>query len=341
MTTTMELIKALSNAVGVAGRENKAAQLAARLLEPYGKVETTVLGSVICTLQAPKQGQAHLLLDAHLDEIGMIVSYIDEKGFLTVSNCGGVDRRLLSAAQVVVHTKEEDLYGVVCSIPPHLSSDSDKVAKIEDLHIDVGLSGIQAKQRIALGDRVTILSTARELIGEKICGKALDNRASCAALIRTAQLLEGKELPCGVSILLSTMEEVGGQGAKTAAYQLMPTHAVVVDVSFAHTPDAPRHKCGDLNKGPMIGIAPLLNKQLTELLQAVCQREGIPFQSEVMGGETGTNADAIAVTGAGVKTAMASIPQRYMHTPIEVVSAQDVEDTARLLAGVILSGEIA
>jgi endoglucanase len=133
------------------------------------------------------------------------------------------------------------------------------------------------------------------------------------------------------------MEEVGGQGAKTAAYQVSPTHAIAVDVSFAHTPDAKKEKCGELKKGPMIGYAPILSRAMTEGMIAAAKANDIPFQNEVMGGRTGTNADSIATSRGGVACSLLSIPQKYMHTPIETVAVEDVENTGRLIAAYLIA----
>ena len=150
-----------------------------------------------------------------------------------------------------------------------------------------------------------------------------------------AEKLAGRELSCGLSVALTTLEEVGGQGAATAANILSPTHAVAVDVSFGHAPDCPRAKCGEMGGGPMVGVAPVIDNGMSSRLREVAVRENIPFQVEVMGGSTGTDIDGIAVSGAGVRCALVSIPQRYMHTPVEVVHVSDVEAAAELIAAYV------
>ncbi|HAN44261.1 MAG TPA: peptidase M42 [Ruminococcaceae bacterium] len=332
---TKKLLLEMSGLNGVAGFENNAASYAAEFLKQYGEVEITPLNSVICTLSQAESGQPVVMLDAHIDEIGLIVSYINDEGFLKVSNCGGIDRRLLLASPVTVHAKDGDLSGVICSIPPHLQSGEGKNPQVEDIFIDIGFGKEQTEKLVRLGDRVTINSDSREMLNSLVSGKALDNRAGCVSLMLAADLLKNKKLNCGVQICLSSMEEVGGQGAKTAAFKISPTHAIAVDVSFAHTPDAPKHKCREMNKGPMIGIAPILNAEMSQRLISLAEQEKIPYQLEVMGGVTGTNADSIACTKNGVITGLISIPQRYMHTPIETVSVADVENTARLIAAYV------
>ena len=334
------LIEELTRPVGVSGDEGEAAKTACALLSAYGKTATDALGNVICTVKAAKDGKRHILLDAHLDQIGLIVQSVDDKGFVRVANCGGIDRRVLMASDVTVYGKQP-LFGVICSSPPHLSADGDqkKTPKLEDIVIDVGLGKQQAHEIIAPGDRVTLSGRVDSLIGGQVVSQALDDRVSCAAILRCLALLKDEDIPCGLSVLFSTREEVGGQGAATGAFSIHPTEAIVVDVSYAYTPDSPRHKCGDMGKGPMIGIAPVLSRALSTRLCALAQREGIPFQVEVMNGITGTNADPIVVSRGGVVSGMVSIPIKYMHTPIETVSPEDVEHTARLLAAYIMDKE--
>lgn len=333
---TEKLLLEFSSVYGVAGRESEAADYAVKLLEPYGKVSINPLGSVICTVREPAEGEAHFLLDAHIDEIGLIVTYIDKEGFLRVGACGGIDRRLLLASPVVVHTVSGAIPGVVCSIPPHLSgSDEKKNPKVEDIYIDIGLSGDQAKESVKPGDIVTLQSASQPMLGGLVSGKAIDDRAGCVAHLKALEYLGDAKLSCGLTVQFSSLEEVGGQGAKTSAYTVNPTHCIAVDVSFAHTPDAEKEKCGELKKGPMIGFSPILNAEMSTELIDCAKENDIPYQYEVMGGKTGTNADDIATTRGGVKTALISIPQKYMHTPIEAVAVQDVEDTGRLIAAYI------
>ena len=321
---------------GAAGDENEAAEHVARLLQSFGEVMRTPLGSVVCRVWDAAPGQPHLLLDAHLDEVGMVVTHIDDTGFLRISGCGGVDRRALPACPVTLYGKKGRMNGVICSTPPHLDSGKEKkFAKVEELYLDIGCTKEQAEALIYPGARVSLPGTARLLLEDKICGKALDNRAGCASLLYALELLREENPHCGLSVLFSSMEEVGGQGAKTAAYALSPTHAVVVDTSFAHTPGAERPKCGLMGKGPMIGMAPILSSYMTARLMHAARAQGIAYQSEVMPGKTGTNADHIATVRAGVETGLVSIPLKYMHTPVEMAAISDVEDTGKLLAAMV------
>ncbi len=153
--------------------------------------------------------------------------------------------------------------------------------------------------------------------------------------MRSLELCADK-IGCGLTAAFSLSEELGLRGAVTASFGVAPTHAIVVDVSFGMTPDAPREKCGDMGKGPMIGVSPVLSREVTSMLFSLAKEQSIPYQTEVMGGETGTNADAVSVSREGVATGLVSVPLRYMHTAGETVLIEDIENTARLMAAAAL-----
>ena len=208
--------------------------------------------------------------------------------------------------------------------------------------VDIGYSADKARELVPIGTRIAMRGRPASLLGSRVSGKALDNRAGAAAIIRTVELLEPKcsRLDCHVTALLSTREEVGHQAAGCAAFSVAPTQAIAVDVGFAAYPGCPDESCGKLGEGPMIGFAPVLSRAITKKLTAIADEQGIKWQYDVMGGTTGTNADDIAVTAGGIPCGLVSIPERSMHTPVEVVDCDDVENTAQLLAAYIKSGGI-
>ncbi len=334
MNQLQEMLFRLCSAPGAAGREDGAAQVAAEMLSFLPNVKIDTLGSVVASFGNP-ESKRHILLDAHLDQIGMLVTSVDENGFLKVARDGGMDRRVLPGSRLVVYGKET-LNGIVCCLPPHLTDGGeDHVPDITEMAVDVGLTKEEANELVQPGDVVLLPGEPRRLLGSRVTGAALDDRAGCAALIRCAQLLQETTLSCRVTVLLSTREEVGSQGAETAAFREEPDMAIAVDVSFADQPGVPAHKCGKLSEGPMIGVSPVLDKNITETLKRLAKENEIPFQLEVMGGTTGTNADEINVTRGGVPCGLVSIPQRNMHTPAEICDLKDIENVARLLAAFI------
>ena len=315
-----------------------ASKAAENLLREYaGKVYTDSLGNVFGCRQGAGENLPTVMLEAHMDEIGFVVTGVDDEGFVRVAPCGGVDRRTLAACAVTFWA-ESPVHGVFCSVPPHLSGgEKEKLPEITDMAVDVGMSAEQARKCLPAGTRGPFSSALRRLSGSRVCGKALDDRAGVAAVLHCLELLKGRDLACDVTAVFAVQEELGCRGAQTAAFSLYPDAAVAVDVSFALTPDADPIKCGRMGDGPMIGFAPSLDNELTDALVDIAGACELPFQREVMGGDTGTDADAIASAQAGVRTALLSIPLRYMHTPVETIDLRDVENTGRLMAEWLLS----
>lgn len=328
-----DILAQLVSVSGVSGAENEAAQKAAELAGEYGEVRIDE-GShnVFVKRTGFDDSKPTVLLDAHIDEIGMIVTYITDDGFLKVSGCGGLDNRVLLAQQVTVCGKKK-LTGFVTSTPPHLEKDSSKAPDIGEIYIDIGFtSKAEAAEYVSLGDRVLIENQLAELINGRVTSKAIDDRAGCAAVLRTLDLLIGKKLGCNVAAVFSSQEEVGERGAKTAAFDIDPDMAMIVDVSFAKTHSESDEDCGIMGKGPMIGIAPSLSSKMSDELIKIAEETAISYQIEVMSGRTGTNADAIGLTKGGVAAVTVSIPEKHMHTPVEIVDIADIENTAKLMA---------
>lgn len=328
------LLKELCAAKGVSGAENEAAKAAAALLEKHMPAKIDTLGSVTGSMGG---GDTHILLDAHLDQIGLVVTAIDECGFLKVTKCGGADIRVLAAAEVTVHGKEK-LFGVITSTPPHLSKpeDANKAKGFDDIAVDIGLTCDEAKKFVSPGDRITFNGAYSELLGSRVSSPSIDDRAGVAAVLRCLELIKDKDLNCKISVLFSVQEETGGSGAQTGAFAANADEAIAVDVSFASAPGVSGEKYATLGGGTMVGYGPSLDYAMSRKLSEIAQNKGIPNQTEVMGRSTGTNCDQIQVAGKGVKTALLSIPLRNMHTAVEVCDLADIENTARLMAEYII-----
>ena len=334
---TEELLYKLTSAIGVSGAEDGIQQTLKELLADYGTVEIDGMNNVFCTF-----GEGyHFMLDAHIDEIGLIVKDITDDGFIKIDKCGGVDNRMLLASEVSIWGTEE-VRGVISTLPPHLKKDDEgKSPKFDEVAIDVGLTKAQAEKCIHKGDRVTFKRNFTKLLGNQISASVLDDRSGCAAIILALDML--RDTPCKVTAMFSSQEEVGGRGAAVGPYDKQVDEAIAIDVSFAYTPMAKKSDCGEIGKGPMIGYSPILDREMTAKLAEVAEEEHLPYQTEVMGGgHTGTNADDITLIQSGIRTALVSIPEKYMHSPIEVVDTGDVENTAKLLAAYIKkrAGEI-
>ncbi len=336
MQNLKNMIIELSQANGTPGMEWDISDKIKDWLPSSMTAENDRTGNLIATLEG--NGKT-FLLDAHMDRIGLIVTAIEEGGFLRVAKCGGMDARVLAAQDVTVWGKGA-VYGVITSTPPHLitADDAGKAKDFDDMLVDTGLSKEEAQKLISQGDRITVKSPVSELLNERISCAALDDRAGCAVIIRAVQLVaEAPDHPT-VKLLLSGQEETGGTGAVNGSFLIEADECISVDVSFADAPDMPSKKCGKLDKGPMIGFSPVLCYDISKKLEVVAKDVEIPYQLELMSDATGTNADHIALSRGGIKTGLVSIPLRNMHTGVEVISVNDVENCAKLIAEYILRG---
>ena len=325
-------LKRLCAAVAPSGFEGPAVRAARELLEPLmDEVWIDRLGNLAGVRRCGKPGAKRLLLDAHLDEVGLTITGV-ENGFLRFRGIG-VDERMLPNREVTVLT-DPNMVGVVACLPPHVLTpeDREKAPKQEELFIDVGLSQEEAERRVPLGTPAVYRSNFLRLGERQLCGKSMDDRACFVSLLRAVELLKDMELDVDLYVLGSTREEVGGMGAKVVTQTLEPDYCVAVDVTHGRTPDGPKHETFALGGGPAVGIGPNMTRWMTRLLLDLAQREGIAVQKEVMEGSTGTNGWEMQICNEGVPTAVLSIPVKYMHTPVETLERGDIEDTARLLA---------
>ncbi len=325
---------------GISGDENNISKFVYKKLSKYCKCKIRNDGSVIGTI-GNINSEHNILFDAHIDQIGLVVTYIDDTGFVKISNCGGIDSRILLGSTVKT-CQSREISGIICSIPPHLSkkNSDNKVPSVDELYVDFGMDYEEIKKYINVGDRLSLFEKFQELLNERISSPSIDDRAGVAVLIKLAEKLNKETLDHKVTILLSSQEETSSLGAITSSYECHPDEAIVVDVSFAKQPNVESNKYSKLDKGPLIGISPSLSKKVTNLLIKTAQKKDIPYQLEIMGGKTGTNADHISINRGGVNCGLVSIPQRYMHTAVEVVSIKDMENTVELLFNYAKKGGI-
>jgi endoglucanase len=346
-----DVLKRLTDAAGVAGNEQAAAEVALELLWEYAPdADFDRHGSVVGIVGGDSVGKDKptILLDAHIDQIGLIVTHIDDAGFVKAEPVGGVDRRGLAGQNVTIRANggKSAIRGTVCTLPPHVTSgkQADKAIKADSIWIDI--CGAD-KSEISLGDVITLDGELAPLgfgNSKTVSGAALDDRAGVCAILYALHLLKRNrsELPWRVAVSFSVQEEVGCRGASVTAFNLEPDYAIAVDVSYGMSPgcSSEAHKCGTLGKGPMIGYAPSLNRPMFEMLKNAAIDGNIPHQIEIMNRDTGgTNADTISLVKGGVKTALISIPLRYMHTVVETADLGDIEAAGKLIAAFLTSGE--
>lgn len=334
---TAEILKKLSEASGVSGNEREVARIIAEEFGKYAEeIKTDALGNVIA-LKKGSGGQKPLriMLAAHMDEIGFMVSKIEE-GFIRFTTVGGVDTRLLLGQEVVVHGKRP-LLGVIGPRPPHVLSREErkKVPSREDLFIDVGLPEEEVKELVKVGDFVTFAGSFVELQNGMAAGKAFDDRASVVALICCLEKLGQTRHRWDVYAVATSQEEMGIKGAVVSAYGIAPDLGIAIDVGFGDSPGIPEARTIKIGKGPAIAIGPNFHPKLREALVETARELEIPYQTETIPGRSGTDAWAIQVAREGIPTALLSIPLRYMHTPVETLSVKDIERTGYLLASFI------
>lgn len=315
------------------GYEENAVTTAQAYLAPLvDQVTVHPLGSLIGVRRCGKAGAKSILLDAHMDEIGFMVTGVEE-GFLRFTTLGGVDPRMLPNRELVVMT-QPPIYGVVACLPPHIqdSGDYNKSIPIKELYLDVGLSQEQAEKIIPIGTPMTYRGSCAPLGENLFCGKAMDDRACFATILGAMELLQGEELDVDVIVLGSVQEETSSLGAISAMYGLQPDCCIAIDVTHGATPDGQKALTFPLADGPAIGMGPNCTKWMTKRLFDKAKVLDMKVQTEVIAGFSGTNAWMMQVSREGVPTAMLSLPLRYMHSPVEVAHRQDLDDCAKLMA---------
>ena len=337
-----DLIKKFSTMHGISGFEYRINREIAEIISPFcDEVKIDTLGNVIAVKYCGKPKAKKLLIEAHIDEIGLMVKNIDENGFITFVNVGGVDARILPAAEVVIHGKR-DVKGVIGAKPPHIMSDGEekKAIKIENMSIDTGLAASELEKIVSIGDSITFAVDAKELTCGQLTGKSLDDRASIAVLIDVMKNISNYPAKVDVYAVLAVQEEVGGFGAMTAGFSIYPDFAIAIDVCHGITPDN-SYSAYEVGGGTVITMGPNIHHKMFEMLQSTAKAHSIKFQIDVDGGNTGTDAWQFQVVREGIPTGLLSIPLKYMHTPVETIAVSDVEATSELTAEFIkqLSGE--
>lgn len=335
-TQLREMLSALCPLPGPSGFERPVALKAAELLRPLvDEVKIDRMGNVIGVRRCGVPGAKSILLDAHLDEIGLIVIGA-EQGFLRFRSIGGVDPRMLPNREVTILTNPP-LFGVVACLPPHVqqAGDADKSVPLDELYIDTGLTQGEVERLIPAGTPCVFRDGCFPLGQRQMCGKSMDDRACFVTLLRAAEMLQDKKLDVDLYILGSTREEVSHGGAAVAAWAVAPDCCIAVDVTHGKTPDSPKYRTSDLGCGPSIGVGPNMTRWMTERMLAKAKEANIPFQYDVMAGATGTNGWDMQIAREGIATHVLSLPLKYMHSPVETLDLADVEAVAALIAAFV------
>lgn len=329
--TTKEILKKICEAPYEHTAESETHKVIEELISPYcEKIEKDALGNLICTVKS--EGKNSVVLSAHLDKIGLVVTGIDKTtGMLKTAKAGGVDMRTLAATRVKVLGKKV-LYGCITSTPPHLTTgDRNKTASIDSLFVDCGLDFTEISSLVSAGDCVQYHSPVTELLGTRLTGAYMDNAAGCTALINAVKRLKTEGTENKVTAVFTTREEIGKGGAMAVFTRLQPDFALITDVSFGAYPGIPRECSSPLSSGAMICISPILQKEMSESLISIAEKYAVPYTTEIMGSRTMTDSDVAVNAGMGIKTGLISIPLTNMHTPVETLDEKDVDAVSDIM----------
>ncbi|MCW2967276.1 MAG: family metallopeptidase [Solirubrobacteraceae bacterium] len=323
---------------GPSGYEDAPAAVWRRHAEAFAEVEGDTLGSSTARVPGTAGGPTVAVV-GHIDEIGLIVTHIDEKGFAWFIGVGGWDPQVLIGQRVSIATRDGAVPGVVGRKPIHLLREEErkKVPELRDLHIDIGAAdGEEAQRMLRVGDVAVIAGEPVELPHDRLVSRSMDNRLGCFVALEAARLVaEAGGAPGDVVAVAAAQEEITLGGAQTVAYRIRPDVAIVVDVTHAtDVPGVDERENGShaLGSGPVLNRGSTLHPAVFEALQAASEAEGIAFTVEATARHTGTDADAIALSRAGVPCGLIGLPLRYMHSSVETVQVSDVLDAARLIA---------
>jgi len=339
----LEFLRRLIDAPSPSGFEIRAQECVRRRMQSVSKdVETDLHGNVIGRLN--RGGPLRIMLAGHCDEIGLMVSHISDEGFLFIQPVGGIDLSLLPGHRVHVHAEKGRVIGVIGKKPVHLMTPEDRkrVVKAHELWVDIGARNRkEALRRVEVGDIITVALGLELMQNNLAVARAFDDKIGAFVITEAfCRLSRVKSLPIELAAVSTVQEEVGLRGARTSAFGIEPHVGIAVDVGFASDyPGAEKKIVGDLQlgKGPILPRGPTINPVVGRLLIDTARKRNIPFQLAAEPRASGTDANAIQITRAGVAAGLVSIPNRYMHTPAEVVSLRDTEHTIRLLVEFVKS----
>ena len=306
-------------------------------------VHTDVHGNVIASLHS--EGSPRVMLTAHCDELGFIIHYIDDQGFLYFSPIGGFDPSTLSGERVHIHTSNGPLLGVIGCKAVHLmdSEERSRAPKLKNMWIDIGASTKdEAQQLVPLGSVATRAVQLEVLRGELVVSRALDNKSGIFTIVEAMRRIHDQrdKLKASVHFVSTVQEETGLRGARTSTFEINPQIALIIDVTFASDhPESSKQMLGDvrLHGGPGLTIGGFTNPRVYQLLVAAATDADIPYQFDIQAGYTGTDNDYVQVSRGGVATGLLNIPCRYMHSGSEIVSLKDIDNTAELMARFVLA----
>jgi endoglucanase len=340
-----ELLPFLKNMISIAGLSGYEAPISSRIEEAWQPLTDELNLSKIGSLHglcrgSGRESRSSILLATHMDAIGLMVAGIEDE-FLRLSKIGGVDSRVLPGQLVTVHGRK-DLPGVVVQPPGFLlpSEAGSGPVTLSNLFVDVGLSSREVNRQVHIGDLISFATSPIEMDETTLAGHSLDNRASVAALTHCLELLQSRKHVWDVWAVATVQEEETLGGALTSAFALRPQIAVAIDVTFARGPGTPDDEAYPLGEGITLGWGPNIHPGIHKAFKEVADQLEIPFKLEPLPRHSGTDAMALQIAREGIPSMVISIPLRYMHTPVEIISMKDIERTGRLLAEFITTLDV-
>lgn len=334
---SFEFLKAIQETPSPSGFEQPVQRIIRKRMKKFAdRIETDVHGNVIVALN-PK-GSPRVMLAGHCDQIGLMVNYIDDRGFIFFTPIGGIDPSVLPGSRVTVHTKHGPVEGVIGRKPIHVLKPEERGAKVEirELWVDIGAKDKKETEQVTdIGDPITFRLEMIHLGTDLVTSPAFDNKAGTFIVMEALRLCSTKKLSCALFAVSTVQEEIGLRGATTSSFGIDPQVGIAVDVTHATDyPDIDKRANGDIKMGagPTISRGANINPKLESMLIKVAKAKRIPVQIEAAPRGTPTDANPMQLTRAGVATALLGIPNRYMHTQVEIVNLPDLEATAKLIA---------
>ncbi len=336
------LITSLCGLYSVSGAESASGEGAWRILgEMFDEHIAYGVGNHVFIKRCGRKNAPKILVDAHFDEIGMLVTDITEQGFVRMTNVGGVDTRILPGAKLVIYGKKT-VEGIVCTMPTRLlGNDPEALPEIGQLYVDTGYDAHELKKMISIGSPIGFMPTYTTLLGDRIAGKAFDDKACGACIAHGVAAVKAEDMAGDVYFLFSAGEETSMLGAITGGAAILPDYALVIDVTHAAAPETGDRPLAAFGSGAVLEYAPMVNRTMTGMLKKTVEQKQIPFTCAATGGSTGTNANRLWMTGDGVPTVLVSLPIKNMHSSTEVLDLRDAQAVADVVSAFVCDSQIA
>ncbi len=340
MEKIKQILDMLMNSFSLSGHELLGeATIKALAEEACDEIKIDNMGTFLLTKRCGKENAPRLLIDAHYDTVGLMVTGIKKNGFLSVTSVGGLDTNILPSTEVTVYGKEK-VYGIITSTPPHLRSGEPKSPKLDKLYIDTGYSKEKIEELVSIGDPVVFKNKVDYINGDYVTSAYLDDKACLCAAIDALSRMDKQKLEFDVYLTASAQEETGKCGAARAAFDIEPDLAIVTDVNFAKTEKDDSFECIESCKGASFDISAITDRKITKNIMKYLTSEGVEYQCSCEPARTSTNADYVSISGQGVKTVLMSVPLKSMHTPSETVNLRDIKSLSDILVRIAYNKSI-